>query len=70
MPAGRRGFLLPAIAQASSSPALAAELLALPEEQASKGAQYEDAKAAARIAEQAELRKNLLPALAQWLGSR
>jgi aminopeptidase N len=70
MPAGRRGFLLPAIAQASSSPALAAELLALPEEQASKGTQYEAAKAAARIAEQAELRKNLLPALAQWLGSR
>jgi aminopeptidase N len=70
LPAGRRGFLLPGIAQASSSPALAAELVALPEQQASKGAQYEAAKAAARIEEQAELRKNLLPALAQWLARR
>jgi aminopeptidase N len=69
LPAGRRGFLLPAIAQASSSPALAHELAALPEQQGSQGARYEAAKAAARIEEQAELKKNVLPALAQWLGS-
>jgi aminopeptidase N len=69
MTAGRRGFLLPAIAQASSSPALAAELVALPEQQKSQGARYEAAKAAARIQEQAGLRKNLLPPLAQWLAS-
>ncbi|HEY5102668.1 MAG TPA: M1 family metallopeptidase [Steroidobacteraceae bacterium] len=69
LPPGRRGFLLPAIAQASANPALADELLALPEEQASKGARYEAEKAAARINEQAVLKKNLLPALPQWLGS-
>jgi aminopeptidase N len=70
LPGDWRGFLLPAIAQASSSSALAAELVALPEQRASKGAAYEAAKAAARINEQAELRKNLMPALAKWLARR
>jgi len=70
LPEDWRGFLLPAIAQASSSPQLGAELVALPEQQASKGARYEAAKAAARIDEQAELRKHLVPALAQWLRGR
>jgi aminopeptidase N len=68
LPAGRRGFLLPAIAQASSSAALARELVALPEQQASQGARYEAAKSAARIEEQAQLKKTALPALEEWLG--
>jgi len=70
LPAGRGGGLLAAIAQPSNDPAVGRELLTLPEAQASQGARYEAAKAVARIREQYEFRKKLLPALAQWLGAR
>jgi hypothetical protein len=43
--------------------------LATPEAQASQGARYEAAKAAARIQEQSEFRKKLLPQLGEWLGA-
>jgi aminopeptidase N len=67
--AGRRGDLLPAIAQESANPKVARELLALPETRASRGARYEAAKSFERIQERSAFKKKLLPALAQWLGS-
>ena len=67
--AGRGGQMLAAIAQASFDPVIGRELLALPEVQASQGARYEAAKAVARIQEQIDFRKQVLPALAQWLGT-
>lgn len=67
LPAGRGAQMLSAIAQVSADPAIAQELLATPEAQASQGARYEAAKAAARIQEQSDFRKKLLPQLGQWL---
>jgi aminopeptidase N len=68
LPAGRGGQMLAGIAQASADPAVGRELLLLPEAQTSQGTRYEAAKAVARIQEQYEFRKKLLPALSQWLG--
>ena len=70
LPAGRAAQMLAAIAQVSSDPAIARELLATPEAQASQGARYEAAKAAARIDEQNDFRKRLLPQLGQWLAAQ
>jgi aminopeptidase N len=67
LPAGRGGALLAAIAEQSTDPAVARELLALPEAQASKGDRYEATKAVERIQEQSALKKRLLPPLAAWL---
>jgi aminopeptidase N len=67
LPTGRRGDLLPAIAMESVNPAVARELLALPDSQASKGARYQSAKSVEHIQERSEFKKKLLPALAQWL---
>jgi aminopeptidase N len=69
LPAGRGGAMLAAIAQASNDPAVGRELLAQPEAQASQGARYQAAKAVARIQEQYDFKKRLLPALSQWLGA-
>jgi len=68
LPPGRGAQMLAAIAQASADPAIAHELLVTPEAQASQGARYEAAKAAARIQEQSDFKKKLLPELGQWLG--
>lgn len=67
LPAGRGAALLAAIAQESTNPAVARELLALPEAQASKGDRYQAAKAIERIQEQSALKKRLLPPLTEWL---
>jgi aminopeptidase N len=67
LPIGRRGDFLPVIAQASANPAIARELIALPEEQTSEGARYQAAKAAENIQEQFAFKNKLLPPLAQWL---
>jgi len=67
LPAGRGAQMLAAIAQASADPAIGRELLATPEAQASEGARYEAAKAAAHIQEESDFKKKLLPELAQWL---
>jgi hypothetical protein len=65
--AEQRGQLLPAIAQESANPVIARELLSLPETQASNGARYRAAKAVARVLEQSEFKRRLLPELRQWL---
>jgi aminopeptidase N len=70
LPTAPRDRLLPAIAEESANPAVAHELLALPEAQASKGARYEAAKAVERIQERAQFKNRLLPALTHWLSSR
>ena len=67
LPQGFGERLLAGIAQTSADPAIGRELLALPEAQASKGARYEASTAVARIQENFEFRKRLLPALGQWL---
>jgi len=69
LPLGPREALLPAIAIESVNPAVATELLALPEAQASKGARYRTARSVERIQERAEFKKRVLPALAGWLSS-
>jgi aminopeptidase N len=64
---GSRGSLLPMIARASNDPAIAAELLAQPEVNATSGARRGADRAAEDIAAKAELRARLLPALSEWL---
>jgi aminopeptidase N len=59
--------LLPAIAAASSNPAIAAELKTLPEATQSSGARHEVDLALDEIALKAELSVNLLPRIGSWL---
>jgi aminopeptidase N len=65
-----RHHLLPVIAEQSMNPAVGQELLALPEMQATPGARYQAARAASRIAEQAEMRQRLMPQLSAWLAKK
>jgi aminopeptidase N len=65
--ARQRDTLLPLIASASSSPAVADELKSLPEAQSSAGARFEAGKAVEEIAFKAEFRARLLPSISQWL---
>jgi hypothetical protein len=65
--APHRQQLLPGIAAASSSPAVAKALQALPESDASSGARYQTRRAVDDIALRAKLRSTLVPALGQWL---
>jgi len=70
MPEEFRHALLPNVAAQSMNAAVGQELLAMPEMQATPGARYEAARAVSRIAEQAELRKRLMPQLSAWLAKR
>jgi aminopeptidase N len=63
----QRDRLLPAIASASSNPAIAAELAALPDAGATAGASRSTAKAVEEIGFNAELRARLAPGIAKWL---
>jgi aminopeptidase N len=65
-----RHAFLPNIAAVSMNAAVGQELLAMPEMQATPGARYEAARAVSRIAEQAELRKRLMPQLSAWLAKK
>jgi len=59
--------LMPLIAAASSNPAIARELMALPEVKSSAGARREAEQAAEDIAFKASFRARLLPAVSNWL---
>jgi aminopeptidase N len=64
---GQASGLLPAIAEASSSPAVAAELKSLPEANASAGARHEVDLAVEEIDFKSDLKARLLPAVSTWL---
>jgi aminopeptidase N len=59
--------LLPSIAGASSDPAIAAELKALPDANASSGARHEVDKTVEDIAFKAGFKARLVPAVSRWL---
>jgi aminopeptidase N len=61
--------LMPAIAAATSEPAIAAELQSLAETTADSGARRETGKAVEEIGFKADLRGRLLPAVSSWLGA-
>jgi aminopeptidase N len=62
-----RQYLLPDVAGATSSPAIALEMRWAPESRASRGARSEADKAGERIEFQADFKERLLPAVDAWI---
>lgn len=67
LPPQKATQLLPDMASASSDPAVADALLALPESQVSRGAKSDAARGAEEVRFNAEFRARLLPEVAKWL---